>query len=537
MNNVVYITGHRNPDLDSVCSAYAYAVLKNRMDKSCKYRAVTCSPVSNNVKKQIEYVGISSLPCVSDVYPKVSDVMLSSEGFEADQPIYDLVKTYTTQKPSVVPLFSHGSYYGLLSVDDITAWFLKDNSVDNPVYDFSIENIQRVIPGTVLHCGNREKFTASIMAGAADYEEFSSFVERDNSGVVVMGLREKHIRRAMEAHVPAIIITTVKQEIRPEINGYDGLVYVTSLDTAEVIRRLRMAQPLSSIMGEQMPPIQATDRFEETKETFIESRVRGLAVMDGEKYVGFVTRRCFLKSPINSVIMMDHNEQAQSIRGIETAFIEEIVDHHRLNAIKTDLPIFIDVEPVGSTCTIVLTQFVKNAVGIDALTARVILTGILADTLMLKSPTTTQRDRDAVKYLSEICDIDADEYGKQLLSMTESLATADPEEAIHADCKCYEVKGLHFAISQCEATTLKDVPEYADKYLERLESIRKESALDWMVLMITDVLREHSILLVTDHKAVKKLPFARLKTGIYDMPSVMSRKKQLLPILLHILEG
>ena len=575
MKKKIYITGHRNPDLDSLCSAYAYAELKNKIDTDNQYIAVRCGQLSESIEKQLQIVGVEAPPYMKDVYTKVGDVLLEAgDKPEVSAPVYQLVKTYNIDNPSVTPLYENGKYAGLLSVDDITAWFLQDNANDNPEYDFTVENISTVLPGKLFYNGGKDSFRAPINVGAAAFQDFSEFIRRSSGSLIVMGARPEHIRYAIRYNVPAIIITTramdledlntskvlpamnlsgpegVNDKLIPEIDvsGYEGIIYITSVSSAEAIRRLRMSEPMGKLMRNREQAVQATDLFEDAKEQLTSSKARGLAVFDHEEFVGYVTRRCFLKRPEYHVIMMDHNEAGQSIRGIETAAIVEIVDHHRLDAMKTDLPIMIDARPVGSTCTIVWQHYLANGIEPGKESARMMLTGILSDTLILKSPTTTEIDKKAVTALSEICGLDYKEFGSQLYSVTSNLSLADPKTAVMSDFKIYEGNGAKVGIGQCETTTLQNADEYIDKFLDTLDLVRMQSGLDWAMVMVTDVLSEKSILLSTIYKNSEKLPYEKmmkLNPGedagtkacrVFDMPGVMSRKKQLLPAVLHALE-
>lgn len=428
----VFITGHRNPDMDSICSAYAYAELKKKLDPENIYTAVRCGHLSMSLKEICTSMEIPVVPYRRDVYPKVSDVVLHSDKkIEADETLTALAVTYKYSNPSVVPIFDKGEFFGLISVDDITSWVMKK-----------------------------------------------------------LGKGE-------------------------------------SVNEAPVIR---------DIMHEQEKPLQLTDRFEEAMNRIHEFKKRGLAVFDGDEYVGYVTRRCFLKTPKYRVILMDHNEPGQSIRGIETAEIVEIIDHHRLDSMKTTLPIFIDAEPLGSTCTIVFRQYLRNGLVPEPTAARALLAGIISDTLILRSPTTTAADRESASKLADICGVDVEEFGLEMFSHMQGLKKADPAAAIISDFKTYREKNAKVGISQCEVTTLIDYEEYLEDYLEALNNIRLRYGIDWAVLMITDVLREHSILLSTDYSAEKHLPYNSIGSHVYDMPGVMSRKKQLLPEILHSLE-
>lgn len=576
MKKTIYITGHRNPDLDSLCSAYAYAALKNRIDPENEYKAVRCGQVSESIEKQLQMVGVEAPPFMIDVFPKVSDVMLlPTEKVDVSAPVYQLVKSYNAEKPSVMPLFDQGEFAGLLSIDDVTAWFLKDNTDDDPQYDFTVDNIAAVLPGQVLHRGSRETFTAPITVGAASLQDFSEFILKGRNSLVVMGARPEHIRYAVKQNVPAIIITTISQKVDPEhsgetlpaihvagmegvgdaqmpeidFSGYEGLIYITSLGTAETIRRLRMSEPVSNLMRREQETVQSTDLFTDAKETLAASSYRGLAVMDNDRFAGYVTRRCFLDRPAYHVIMVDHNEAGQSIKGIETANIVEIVDHHRLDAMKTDLPILVDARPLGSTCTIVWQQYQAYQIEPEPDAARMLLTGILSDTLILKSPTTTEVDRRSVEELAAICGVDYQAFGEMLYSVTSNLATKDPVTAIKSDFKAYESEGVKVGIGQCETTTLQNIDEYIDSYLKALEDVREKAGLDWAMLMVTNVLSEKSILLSTVHRDSSKLPYEKLMKyndpqtagakgcRAFDMPGVMSRKKQLLPAVLKAIEG
>ena len=427
----VFITGHRNPDLDSVCSASAYAVLKKNTDSARTYVPVRPGHLSDSNKAILSALGIKPPVYMKNVYPKVSDVMLRPEQkYTADMPLTALAKEYSESNPSVVPVFDGDRFKGLLSVDDITYYFMQKMGSEGRVTD-----------------------TPTL-------------------GELLRG---------------------------------DG------------------------------EPLLTTDLFEDAKASLSGSKKRGLAVYDKEEFAGYVTRRCFLKAPSYKVIMVDHNEAGQSIGGIESADVVEIVDHHRLDASKTNLPIFIDTEPLGSTCTIVYQLFLRHGMMPDEYTARVLLAGLISDTLILKSPTTTHVDRETAAALSRICKVTTEGFGQEMFSHVESLAKRDPESAILSDFKKYNESGVGIGIGQCEVTTLKDIDDYCDEYLAVLESVREKNGLDWAVVMITNVMKEHSILLTTGFRSEKYLPYDRIGGKVYDMPNVMSRMKQLVPEVIYTL--
>ena len=425
----IYITGHRNPDMDSICSALGYAALKNLIDPSNCYVPVRCSHLGEGTKKMLASLEIEAPRYMRDVYPKVSDVMLSPElRLDADASIREYAGIYSDSNPSAIPVFEGEHFLGLISIDDVVSW--------------SMSNLA------------------------------------ENGSILSLPL----VRDVMRTH-----------------------------DTV----------------------LDVNDFFEEAKAVLSRAKVRGLPVFDGERFAGYVTRRCFLNSPSYRVILVDHNEPSQSIKGIETANVIEIIDHHRLNALKTELPLFIDAEPLGSTCTIVYQLFLRNGIRPSRDTAKILLTGIIADTLILKSPTTTPLDIESAGALAAMCAVDVQSFGRSMFSHIEGLQTRNPADAIVSDFKAYNENGCKIGVGQCETTSLQNLAEYSAAYLDALEEVRVKNGLDWALLMITDVIKEQSVLLSTRFRAEKHLPYVRISNGIYDMPGVMSRKKQLLPELIH----
>jgi len=544
LKNEVYITGHRNPDMDSLCSAYAYAALKSSIDRIHEYKAVRCGHLSDSVKGQLGILGIEAPPYMRDVHPKVGDVMRTGEtGLDFNAPIFDLINIYDKTKPSAVAIFDGQEFKGLLSVDDITSWFLKDNASGCPIYKFRAENIGKVLPGCYLKEGKSNEFSALIKADTGNINNPSETIV-----VIPYSNLEKGSNRLEEViglNVPAIVITGVNEKATFELkktlgnvkNDYQGIVYASEIGMAESLRMLRMTPSVYTIMGTQGPRLQVDDFFDVAKEQLSSSKLRGLAVFNDGKYAGFVTRRCFLKKPRYSVILVDHNEPEQSIRGIETAEIKEIIDHHRLDAPKTDLPIFIDSEPLGSTCTIIYQLFLRNSVVPDKTTAKVLLAGILTDTIILRSPTTTGIDIWSAERLAPMSGVsNLEEFGRSLFANVESLVTREPETVISSDFKTYKEGNISLGIGQCEVQTLQDVRQYCDAYLVALDKIKRLNHLDWVMLMITDVLKGKSLLLSTDYTLESKFSYEKISNHVYDMQDTLSRKKQLLPEILHIIK-
>lgn len=427
----IYITGHRNPDMDSLCSAYAYASLKNQIDKDNKYIAVRIGSLTGSIKKFFESIGAEAPRYKNHIYPTVKDVILEpGERIDVNMPLTSLSKYYNEENPSSYPIYDGEEFLGLLTIDDIALWFMQ-----------SIEKLEKI------------------------------------------------------GSVPLI-----KDVLKKRDERFD-----------------------------------ATDLFEDGKAILTKSKNRGYPVYEDNKYIGYVTRRCFLEAPKHNVILVDHNEASQSIKGLETANIVEIIDHHRLGALKTILPIYMDIEPLGSTCTIVYQQFLKHNLKPNEIEAKVLLAGLISDTVILKSPTTTKTDVETANELTKLAKVDLNEFAQKMFSSMGGLTADVAAEKIESDFKIYAENGISVGIGQCEVVTLRDLDSYKEAYLKTLDEVRIKNSLNWAMLMITDVIKETSVLLTTDFKLNKSIQYRKLENNIYDMPGVLSRKKQLLPDILSLI--
>ena len=427
----VYITGHRNPDMDSLCSAYAYASLKNQIDSDNEYIAVRIGNVTKSIQSFFEYIGAEAPVLKNHIYPTVKDVILEpTEKIDANMPLTSLAKYYNDVNPSSYPIYDGDEFLGLLTIDDIALWFMQN----------------------------------------------------------------------LDKHEKIDAVPIIKDVLKKREERFD-----------------------------------ATDLFDDAKIIMTKSKLRGYPVYEDNNYIGYVTRRCFLDAPKHNVILVDHNEASQSIKGLETANIVEIIDHHRLGALKTILPIYMDIEPLGSTCTIVYQQYLKHNKKPTETVAKMLLAGLISDTVILKSPTTTKTDVDTANDLTKLAKVDLNEFAQKMFNSMGGLTVDVANERIESDFKIYTENGVSVGIGQCEVVTLRDLDNYKDVYLKTLDEVRLKHSLNWAMLMITDVIKETSVLLTTDFKLNKNLQYKKLENNIYDMPGVLSRKKQLMPDILSLI--
>lgn len=541
----VYITGHRNPDMDSVASAWCYARLKNKIDNENTYIPAVLGPLNRVSRSLFDKLQLAPPVFLQDAYTKVSSIVRKpSLVLSPQEPVYELVNLYNQSNPSVVPIIDdEGDFKGLLSVDDINRYFLRENRDSRPVYDFFLANIPRVLHGHYLKKCSCESFRAPLMVGAMRFEVFKKRLAECESEkpLLVVGCRKDHILHAMRKELPGIILTGVTEESLEDVDfsGYQGFVYASSEDTAETIRLLRLSVPVEGLLPKKDDKLKVSvdTLFDTAKAMLTESDKRGLAVYDKEdKFAGFITRRCFLSEPKTKLILVDHNEARQSVEGVEEAEIVEIVDHHRLDAPKTRNPISIITSPVGSTCTLIYEQYLHNKLEPTKEEAMVLLAGLVSDTVILKSPTTTALDRAVAKELCLYAEVSLDDFASELFSEGATLTLLDPEKAVSSDFKVYTEMGVKFGIGQVEVTSLDDAVAMKGKYLEALEVAKEKNGLNWAMLLVTNVLSENSILYSTEYKQTWKLVWKESEKGLYGLPGILSRKKQLLPEVLRTLE-
>ncbi|MDD5727121.1 MAG: putative manganese-dependent inorganic diphosphatase [Victivallales bacterium] len=538
----IFITGHKNPDMDSVASAIVYAYLKNTIDKDNDYIPICCGPINKQSKYVLSALGLKRPRIIKNVLPKVADIAKRDiTTLDLKDPVYKAMKELDEKNLSVIPVFENlADYRGMVSIHEITDFLMNENRVERPSYRFLIDNFAQVLPGYFYRTGTRE-FSAPIMIGAMTYETSVERVRELHEGkpLMIVGMREKIIQFALDQQFPGIIITGTGENFKldMDLSDYQGTIFISKADTAETARLLRLSAPVAEIMSTNHPALQSGDNFEDAKRCIVNSDYRGLPVFDKDRFAGIVTRRCFIEKPRRQLILVDHNEIEQSIEGADQARIVEIIDHHRLGAKSTNEPIYLFAKPVGCTCTIIYQLYKLYGAEIPENMAKLMLFAILSDTVLLKSPTTTKDDREAIAELADIAACDWFRWGQEMFSETAALSSESPQEVIESDFKVYEHGRYKIGVGQVETLTLEDFDEIKGSFLKALCEVREKHKLDWNMLLITNVIKEKSLLLTTAFpELAEKLIYEKLEDNLYFLPGVLSRKKQLLPELFRVIE-
>ena len=532
--DTVYITGHRNPDTDSIVSAMAYAALKNALGQR-EYRAARLGQVSDETQGVLDRFGFQPPMLINNVRNQVRDLDYDTPPtLDASATISRAWQTMQEDKISTMPVTNEdGTLYGMLSAGDVANYdmtFVQDPQVRNlPVY-----NLLSVLEGQILNEGTElwEEVSGTVTIALPTGRENLLFSERDI--ILVCGDQPEMLRRALELEVNCVVVcqAEVSQEFIEAAKK--TCIISTPFDAYRAVRLIHHAMPISSICRTQdMVCFHLDDYIDDVQDTVLESRFRSYPILDEEEHVvGTLSRYHLLRPRRKRVILMDHNEKAQSVIGLEQADILEIVDHHRLADIETKNPIYVRNEPVGSTTTIVAGMYQEKGLMPTAKMAGLMAAAIVSDTVMFKSPTCTQRDIDVAHRMARIANVSLDELGQAIFS-----ATCGDDKSVDAmlrtDYKEFHIAGHDLAVSQITCMDSDRLLGRKEEFLEVMRTIRKNKHLDTVVLMITDVLLEGTQLLyVGDEETIRQaFNIKSEEQNAAFLPKIMSRKKQVIPML------
>lgn len=532
----MYIFGHKNPDTDSVASAIALSDLKNKLG----YDAVPCT--LGKINKESEYVlnyfNICPPIVLDNVKTQVKDLDYDKvEAITKDRSIfyaYDVMEKNKTRTISIVDENNH--ILGIATMKDLAMSFIQGDFYKLAT---NIQNILEVLRGTLLAGSEDATIEGNIFIISLHYNTLKQRdILRENS-IVIVGDMYDCILEAIEKKVKIIIITggrDVPSEYIDLANQYGVSIVSAKDDTYTVSKLINQCNFISTIMNTRnIISFENDDYLEEVREALSTKRYSFYPIMDdNRKYLGTLNRVHVLKPNRKEVILVDHNESFQSVEGLDQAKILEIIDHHKIGNIRTNDPISFRNVPVGSTCTIVYYMFKEKGIKVEPSIAGLLISGILSDTLLLKSPTTTPEDILAVEEINDILKLDIESYA---LNMFRAATTLE-NETIHAifnkDFKEFHQGEFKLGISQVFTLDIENIFSKKAEFLEYMNKIHEDNDYHITLLLITDVLKEGSyILFNTKNKVVLESAFNRdLSEGVF-IEGLMSRKKQVLPKVLN----
>ena len=529
----IYITGHRNPDTDSIVSAMAYAALKNAIGQR-QYCAARLGQVSDETQAVLDKFGAQAPELINNVRTQVRDLDFDTPPtLSPAATISRAWQTMQAKRISVLPVVNEdGTLYGMLSSGDVASYDML--AVRNAaVKDVPVYNLLSVLEAKVLNEGGqrRDVISGEVTIALPTGRENLLFSAQDS--IVVCGNQPDMIRRALELRVTCVIVC--QAEVPEDLlqMDTDTCIISTPYDAYRAVHLICHALPIERVCkSHDLVSFHLDDYIDDVRNTVLESRFRAYPILDeNERVVGTLSRFHLLRPRRKQVILMDHNEKAQSVPGLDQAEILEIVDHHRLADIETNNPIYVRNEPVGSSATIVADMYQEKGLMPTAKMAGLMAAAIVSDTVMFKSPTCTQRDIDIANRMSRIANVPLEELGQTIFSAA-CGEDKSAEAILKTDYKEFHIAGHNLAVSQVTCMDSDRLMKRREEFLDCMREIRSQQGLNTVVMMITDVLLEGSYLLyVGDEETIRQAFNITTEQNSAFLPKIMSRKKQIIPAL------
>jgi manganese-dependent inorganic pyrophosphatase len=548
-NAPTYIIGHKNPDADAICSAIAYTAFKEASGQK-GYVAARCGNSNARIDAILQRFGATLPEFVGDVTPRVEDIMQSSPFvISTDDTCAHALELLDKYDLRALPVINReGRLEGYVSIFGLGDYFIPKpkRTTSMRKVTSSIKAIIESIRGTAVTTFDAETVSDLYVRIAA--MELASFGKTqtiegipDSKSIIVVGDRDDVHRRAIEVGVRLIIVTgghRMKESTLAAAKTAKVSVAYADTDSATTAWSVRASTLISGLIQKDAPQFHPQEKLSVVRRRIIQSNALICHVVDEDgKLIGVFSKSDILKPVRTRLVLVDHNELSQAVDGASEVEITEVVDHHRLGNPHTAQPILFLNRPLGSTCSIIADMFRTAGLKPSPQIAGLMMCGIISDTLLLQSPTTTPLDSDLLNWLSRLADTDARALADMMFNAGSVLANLSPEAAVRADCKLYHEGERRFSVAQVEELGFNNFWKCSESLLEALEKYRKENGLNFSTLLVTDIDTQSSLLLVRGEAEViqaitypqKQPPF------IFDMPGIVSRKKQLLPFLTSLL--
>ena len=538
----VVVIGHRNPDTDSICSAIAYAELKNRTS------TLVCEPRrAGKMNQETEFVlkkfGVTPPRMCTDVNPKIRDVdYREMPGIPGSTSLRRAWKIMRDQQIDTLSITSaDNELEGIITVKDLA-------TANMDVFDTAVlaksrtsyKNILETLNGTMV-VGDADAVctTGHIKIGTATPEMLESSVEKGD--IVILSNRYESQLCAIEKEASLLIICNgakVGRTIQRIADETGVAIMTTPEDTYAAGKLISQCAPISYYMTrDNILKFTLVTPVADVLRVMAKVRHRYFPILDEEgKYCGMVSRRNVIALRKRRIILVDHNEATQAVEGFDQAEILEIIDHHRIGSLETSGPVYFRNQPVGCTATIITQMYDENGVDIPPQIAGLLLAAILSDTLAFRSPTCTPVDENAAKRLAKIAGVDVEEFSTEMFEAGEKLDGKTPEEVFLQDFKVFMCGDIRFGVAQGSYMTRKNLQAAQALLQPYLEEARNKQNVEDLYMLLTDVPKEESVVICTGRYAAEVLsngfesrPAA---DGSWTLPGVVSRKKQFIPAMM-----
>jgi manganese-dependent inorganic pyrophosphatase len=534
----VLVFGHTSPDNDSICSAIAYAHLKNLTDPASVYVPVRLGPVPPETAWVLSHFGVDTPMEIAHVRTRVSDVMTTDVlSVGPDDTLATVGVLLSERGVRALPVVEDGQVLGLVTVQALAVRYLENVTASGfagrPV---RVRRLVAALDGRLLAGEPDAELAGGVLIGAMEPDTLAKMVNAGDT--VIVGDRKRSQPQAVSAGAACVVVTGGAEpsaEVLSLARDRGCAVIATPYDAFAAARLLELAHAVSEIMETDLLTVEPDTLLSEASEDLFASPQREAPVVDADgRLVGLLTRTNVARATRRRVILVDHNEIAQSADGVEEASVIEIVDHHRIGDVQTAAPIAFLGMPVGATATIVATRFRELGVDPPRHMAGLLLSAVLTDTVLLKSPTTTDIDREVSDWLSGLLDVDPAQFAMEIFRARSTGAEFSAEDVVCRDMKEYRIRDERVAIAQIETVDGAEVLAHRAEIVAFMEEISRLRGFDTVVLMVTDVVREGSELLVVGRRRqVEKAFGTSFEGGSAWFDGMLSRKKQVAPRLVE----
>ena len=535
----VLIFGHKKPDTDSIMAAIGLSYLENKCGKDTEPRVL--GALNKETKYAVEYFGLEEPKYLNDVKLQLKDVNYH-KGFQIEdtKSIYDGYQDMLKEELTGIPVCKqNGDFLGLVTLKDLSYNLVNENVED--LYT-SYDNIMRVLKGEEIVRAS-EDIIGKLMVAAYRSTTFMSNVELGRNNILIVGDRHSVIEYAVNSKVKCIILSGdsyIKEE-HIEIARKNGVnVIRTPYDTYRVSKLVALSNFIKTMIKLNNPiTFHEKDYVSDILDINNIQKHTNYPVVDkNNKCLGLLKITDLSDKYPKHVILVDHNEKLQSVDGLEEAQIVEIFDHHALGSITTNNPINYRNMVVGSTCTIIYTLYKETKTEIPKEMAGMMLSGIISDTLLLKSPTTTEKDKEALEELSRIAEVDYMTYGMELLKSGTSLEGLSKEDVLYNDYKLFTVNDKTLGIGQFFTMNFNEIEKELDEYVNTLDKVADGNNYTLVALYVTDIIKNGSYV-IYNRRAQNIMDLAyqeEIKEGQF-IEGCISRKKHVVPIIMQIVES
>ncbi len=532
--NEIYVSGHRNPDTDSIVASMAYARLRNALGDR-EYKAVRIGAINDETQHMLDHFGFEPPEYIKSMRTQVCDLDFDRPPELNCSVTMDLAwRTMREGEIATMPIVNDdGTLYGMLSAGDIASYDME-TIYSSHIEELPVFNLLSVLEGRLVNeCSNLvNSVSGDVLIALPQSFEDPGLISPDT--ILICGDQPEIIARALEHGVNTLIIC--QADVSPELadSAAPTCIISTPLDARQVSRLIFQAIPIDRVCKttSNVVSFHLADYIDDVKEVLLKSRYRCYPVLDeNEHVVGTLSRFHLLNPRRKRVVLVDHNEVSQSVVGLDQVDILEIIDHHRLADIQTRQPISVRNEPVGSTNTIITAMYQENGVMPSPRMAGLMAAAILSDTVMFKSPTCTKRDIAMAERLARIAKINLEELGKELYSVS-GADDKSAEELFRTDYKQFHIADKNLGVSQITCVDASHLLTRKDEFMAVMSKLKKDMDFDDVILMITDVLLDGSYLLYVGSDDEIQQAFSVVpKDNCVFLPGVMSRKKQVVPML------